>query len=135
MKKFKPYRIIKTPEDLAMLEKWIEALRSGEFKQTTHRLQDSQGYCCLGVACELLIPEKKKNKTNYGFLSRSLPEYQEFAPLFLKLINDDFTEITREASNGLEVGQSLTSLNDSLGFDFNEISDILQAVYIERIFE
>lgn len=77
----------------------------------------------------------KKIKTEYGFLSRSLPVYQEFAPYFLKFINQDFIELTAEASNGLEVGQSLTGLNDSLGFDFNEISDILQAVYIERIFE
>ena len=34
-------------------KKWIEALRSGEFSQTTNRLHDDKGLCCLGVATEL----------------------------------------------------------------------------------
>jgi hypothetical protein len=32
-------------------KKWVEALRSGKYKQTEHVLQDTNGYCCLGVAC------------------------------------------------------------------------------------
>jgi hypothetical protein len=37
---------------------WVAALRSGQYKQTSgtlHRLRDdgSEGYCCLGVLCEL----------------------------------------------------------------------------------
>ena len=37
------------------IEKWCEALESGEFKQTRNRLHNPKtgGYCCLGVACEL----------------------------------------------------------------------------------
>lgn len=34
---------------------WAEALKSGRFKQTTGNLRNSNGYCCLGVACELAI--------------------------------------------------------------------------------
>lgn len=34
-------------------KKWVEALRSGEFQQTTRKLSDGNGYCCLGVACEV----------------------------------------------------------------------------------
>ncbi len=37
-----------------MLVDWPEALESGEFEQTKGTLHDNQGYCCLGVACELL---------------------------------------------------------------------------------
>jgi hypothetical protein len=37
--------------------KWVEALRSGEYRQARRRLRldDSAGpsYCCLGVLCEL----------------------------------------------------------------------------------
>jgi len=34
---------------------WIEALTSGEYKQTSSRLHRiGGGYCCLGVACEVL---------------------------------------------------------------------------------
>lgn len=34
-------------------EKWIAALRSGEYKQTEKYLYDGYGYCCLGVACKI----------------------------------------------------------------------------------
>lgn len=32
---------------------WLAALRSGEFQQTQQMLKSQQGYCCLGVLCEL----------------------------------------------------------------------------------
>lgn len=38
-------------------EKWVSALRSGEYPQTTGRLHDEDGYCCLGVLCEVAIKE------------------------------------------------------------------------------
>lgn len=38
-------------------KKWVEALRSGQYAQTTSTLRDGSGdwvgYCCLGVACDL----------------------------------------------------------------------------------
>ena len=34
-------------------QKWIDALRSGEYQQSTSRLRTGDTYCCLGVACEL----------------------------------------------------------------------------------
>jgi hypothetical protein len=39
--------------------RWIEALRSGKYEQTTrvlHRAND--GFCCLGVLCDLLDPTR-----------------------------------------------------------------------------
>jgi hypothetical protein len=41
--------------------KWVEALRSGEFKQATGTLHSPAGggYCCLGVAASILgIPDE-----------------------------------------------------------------------------
>jgi hypothetical protein len=39
-----------------LLETWPEALESGEFQQCQEQLYraDTNAYCCLGVACELL---------------------------------------------------------------------------------
>ncbi len=34
-------------------KQWVNALRSGEYKQTEGQLKDSVGYCCLGVLCDL----------------------------------------------------------------------------------
>lgn len=32
---------------------WLNALRSGEYRQTTGTLKDTDGYCCLGVLCHV----------------------------------------------------------------------------------
>lgn len=32
---------------------WVEALRSGRYQQTKKRLRDEDGFCCLGVLCEV----------------------------------------------------------------------------------
>jgi hypothetical protein len=42
-----------TPEQRERIQRWVAALRSGEYKQTTQVLHNDQGYCCLGVACDL----------------------------------------------------------------------------------
>ena len=34
-------------------QEWVTALRSGDYKQTSGILRDENGYCCLGVACDL----------------------------------------------------------------------------------
>lgn len=34
-------------------QKWINALKSGEYEQCDGSLEDSNGYCCLGVACKV----------------------------------------------------------------------------------
>lgn len=36
--------------------KWLKALRSGKYQQTKHTLHDGNGYCCLGVACNIAHP-------------------------------------------------------------------------------
>lgn len=42
------------------IEKWIDALRSGDYQQTKEVLHDSKGYCCLGVACEIYRQETER---------------------------------------------------------------------------
>lgn len=37
--------------------RWTQALRSGEYPQTTETLKDDDGYCCLGVLCELAVQD------------------------------------------------------------------------------
>lgn len=35
-------------------ERWITALRSGDYVQTHDCLQDQHGWCCLGVLCNIV---------------------------------------------------------------------------------
>ena len=41
----------------AVMKKWIEALRSGEYKQGLEALRNGDRYCCLGVLCDLYARE------------------------------------------------------------------------------
>ena len=34
---------------------WLDALKSGKYKQSKGRLRRGDGYCCLGVLCDLSI--------------------------------------------------------------------------------
>lgn len=45
---------------LEFIDKWLVALRSGKYEQGTNALRDAKdGFCCLGVACDLLAKEGK----------------------------------------------------------------------------
>lgn len=39
-------------------EKWVAALRSGEYNQTKGYLRNNEGFCCLGVLTDLCAKEK-----------------------------------------------------------------------------
>lgn len=106
--------------NIDQLKKWINALYSGEFKQSCYQLQNQTGYCCLGVGCKVLIPIKKLS-FDTDFLNGDMPCKQRFAPEWLKHISEDFEKRT---------GTSLTYLNDFMNFTFEEIGMLLELVYI-----
>lgn len=51
--------------DPILKEKWISALRSGQYKQGRGRLRNEDDhYCCLGVLCEVMgIPWEPSEET------------------------------------------------------------------------
>jgi hypothetical protein len=53
-------------------EKWVNALRSGEYKQGRARLQCHDEYCCLGVLVDVAAPERWADHSAQGILDRSL---------------------------------------------------------------
>lgn len=99
------------------IKKWIEALRSGKYKQDKYQLQTSKGFCCLGVACDLFSPKHKRNK---GILVGFIPD--SLAPHWLVNIAKD-------------PHLFLSWKNDVGGFSFDEIADCLQAVYVLKVLE
>lgn len=110
------------------VEKWVRALRSGKYKQTDSALQDSKGFCCLGVACDILIPTKYKRIDSQGFLVGTFPPAQDGAPRWLKNVDRDFN--SRFQGSFFE-SSALTFLNDSGNYTFDEIADLIQLVYLE----
>lgn len=51
--------------DAEIKKKWVEALRSGRYKQGYGRLHGDNNYCCLGVLCDV-IDNTKWYKGNYS---------------------------------------------------------------------
>ena len=101
---------------------WVEALRSGVFPQTRAVMHDSEGYCCLGVACELFVPDAEKIITSEGFLEGVLPFDSYNCPKWLVDINDDVLERTSDSS--------LSKLNDNYT-SFKDIADLIEKLYLK----
>lgn len=117
--------------------KWTKALRSGKYKQGKRQLQSENGFCCLGVACDIFIKEKVKIKDADGLLSGTYPVNQR-APKWLKAINSDFENKQFKAAPLETAAYSLSSLNDGFGHNqltFDEIADCLEAVYIHKVLD
>jgi hypothetical protein len=114
-------------------KQWMEALRSGKFEQTNAVLQDNVGYCCLGVACKILIDPKKLYKED-GKIYGGLPNQHYNAPKWLQEIDEDFKERTKDINDyyGNSGSKFITNLNDDLKLSFEEIADVLEAVYLHK---
>lgn len=94
---------------LELKTKWVEALRSGVYDQTTSVLRNGGSFCCIGVLCDVANPDGwQKNDWAY----------------------DDYTcENELPASICLALGltnaqqQTLISMNDDQGSNFLAIAE------------
>lgn len=138
------YRAKLPPKDF---KKWMRALRSGKYDQGRGLLQDAHGgFCCLGVACEILISKEDIDRDmdrNYTGdkqrMTGAIPADQEKAPNWLKFIDDDF-QTRQELVTPLEMMEkddlvAIPTMNDSMEMDFNSIADVLELVYVHGILE
>lgn len=96
-------------------QKWLKALRSGEYKQTNYRLYRplstparEAGYCCLGVAMHLLGAHKD------DLIGRGFPSEVEKHVTALNLLPAPLR------SEKHELAEVLSGLNDG---DMIELSD------------
>lgn len=117
--------LLKTKTDKKQFTKWLKALRSDKYSQTTNTLQNKNGYCCLGVACKVLIP-KDQQKLFGDFLEGCMPIRQSCAAEWLKNINADFATKSRS-------GLAIIQLNDEKKYTFKEIANRLERVYKKEL--
>lgn len=102
-------------------KKWIEALRSGKYKQGKGRLHnlEPETFCCLGVACHLFLegrPLEDGSCVSYNTNTALMP-----TDLMLEL-----GLVTHLGGSRLP-GPALSSLNDQFGKTFEEIADALES--------
>jgi len=98
---------------------WLEALESGEYKQTTGWLYRKGSYCCLGVACKLYNEENNK-KVRYRKHA-----HLESLPMVKKWLGLNSDEGTLGDIPKVQA-ESLATLNDH-GSSFKDIAKIVRA--------
>lgn len=127
--------------------RWLEALRSGDYPQTRRRLADDNGYCCLGVLCEIAVEDGIVTKgtaggSDDGIVYTSATDSADFefsvlpVAVFewagmtgpnpgMDLTLEDIPEHARDiAFEG--TGYNLADLNDTLRMDFSEIAFVIE---------
>lgn len=107
-------------------KRWLEALRSGEYKQGRgHLRQYERGehtYCCLGVLCDLYVQEKR-NMWYEDLEHSNVSELHNVDELPPDVVVDwaDLPESDPQL-NGL----AISSWNDSHKKDFKYIADLIE---------
>lgn len=105
---------------------WVEALRSGKYTQGHGNLQYKGKFCCLGVSCEVAIENgiNVNVKSIDGFIvydneSNYLPESVSA-----------WLELAPDPSVGDELGLRAVRANDELRWNFKQIADSLERLYL-----
>lgn len=112
--------------DPKIKEAWINALRSGKYKQTTGSLQNEDGFCCLGVLCDLYSQQSGewiKNKEKITFSDGEM-EREDIPPTKVAEWagleeSDPFIMVNGEA-------KAITYLNDEAHLSFDELSLLIK---------
>ena len=101
----------------ALKKKWVEALRSGEFRQGKGKLRITDRYCCLGVLLEIdgSVAYSKKHGWHFRGSGERVAEWNSY-----------FTSEYRRALNiTLSTERILARMNDD-GTPFDEIANYLE---------
>lgn len=93
-----------------LLRRWVEALRSGEYTQTTGRLRDMDGHCCLGVLCDVSGRGRWEGESYVTDIAAYLIPY----------------DVADAAGIDADRQDDLARFNDSGGLTFAQIADEIE---------
>ncbi len=120
-----------TPAQLELRAKWTAALRSGAYQQTRNRLRKTDGFCCLGVLCDVIDPSRwgRLAGNTYAFTGGT-PE--GLAGVSCRPPKDIAEAVGMEDAFDYDLeGRSfflqLMTMNDCKGFTFADIADHIDA--------
>lgn len=112
-------------------QRWVNALRSGEYSQGRYQLRNSENhFCCLGVLCDLYLKEQNKEwvkgEEQFSYLAPSVDGNSG------EVLTNDVIEWAglKFHNPELTIGNEQTvisDLNDSLGKTFEEIAQLIEA--------
>lgn len=121
--------------DKVIAQRWVTALRSGEYRQTDGALQNDSGFCCLGVLCDLavkdgVIPEPHRDDTDaFSYGNESDLRDSLLPPDSIRQwsgLDPERTYFIPELGSA----ETLYGLNDDQGFTFPQIADVIEREYL-----
>jgi hypothetical protein len=103
-------------------QKWVDALRSGDYQQGRNYLRTDNGFCCLGVLCDLYGKENNVEWEHSSYKDAYMFQ-NTMAVLPLSVVEWSGVEDGNPLVNGEPF--TLSGLNDQ-GSTFNEIADVIE---------
>jgi len=109
-------------------EKWLKALRSGEYKQTKGQLKDEKGYCCLGVLCELHRKTVKQKGCKWNLYNSYLGTGSILPEKVMKWagMETESGRLPKRIERKSKYAHNLIDLNDTLNFSFKQIAQVIE---------
>jgi hypothetical protein len=118
--------------DPALLDKWLAALRSGEYEQTKGALRRDNSFCCLGVLCDVISPDgwQKNNDKDVGSSSYcyNFDEVNRNSAVIPRTpgVKLGLYELDEDAADACRISDMAMDMNDE-GKTFPEIADYLES--------
>jgi len=133
---------LKTKMNPEIKQKWVDALRSGKYDQGSEKLRSHQGYCCLGVLCDLYAQEQNQEwefqgafeeentqPTDYWYFdgeSEFLPDsVREWAGMTFKNPQVRVDVSPEEDEDDWFYHDDIANLNDT-GYTFNDLAKLIK---------
>jgi hypothetical protein len=112
-------------------EKWLTALRSGEYNQDKAFLKTKEGFCCLGVLADLMTEEEDAwedavscdSWANRGVFRLRESGHVSHMPTALQT---KAGLIGAQGKDGKAILATLMGMNDHEGMSFADIADYIE---------
>jgi len=122
-------------------KRWVKALRSGKYSQSTAYLKTSDGLCCLGVLCEVVkVPRVKGDRCGTCDYEKGHCDCEHFTKVWKYGVDAEACGCPVEARRAvglnsdtgvmnvsIEETNSLVGLNDTVQKTFLQIADIIES--------
>jgi hypothetical protein len=109
-------------------QKWVEALRSGKYKQGRSVLKNTEGrMCCLGVLLDIETPDGWDARATQipGEVGHYHHQNGNYSGDFLHRNTRERHGLTSELEDGESIAHRLAGMNDN-GKSFAEIADWIE---------
>jgi hypothetical protein len=112
------------------VRQWLAALRSGDHPQATGSLRTPDGFCCLGVACDLFDETTWRwsdKRANWSYLGATIDLPRPVMDAYrLRSPNGDYVKSDEEPDDRRAPGARSLAGDNDMGMSLAEIADVIE---------